>query len=164
MKVLKELVPYVIIVLVVVFIRSFIVTPVRVNGPSMENTLHNGDVLLLEKCDTDYERFDVVVLKYNDEKLVKRIIGLPGDAVEYRNNILYINGERVKESFIDEETEDFSLKQLGYAEIPENCYFVVGDNRDDSLDSRFLGLFEKGDIEGKVIFRIFPFKNFGKIK
>ena len=164
MKLVKELIPYVVIVLVVVLIRTFIITPVRVNGRSMEGNLHNGDILLLEKYDTNYERFDIIVVKYNGEKLVKRIIGLPGDTVEYRNDILYINGEKVNEPFIDEKTEDFSLKQLGYDKIPEGYFFIVGDNRDDSLDSRYLGLFKKESIEGKVIFRIFPFNNFGKIK
>lgn len=164
MKLVKELVPYVVIVLVVVLIRTFIITPVRVNGKSMEGTLHDGDLLLLEKYDNDYERFDIIVAKYNNEKLVKRVIGLPGDTVEYRNNILYINGEKVDESFTDEKTEDFSLKQLGYDKIPEGYYFIVGDNRDDSLDSRYIGLFKKDSIEGKVVFRIFPFNKFGKIK
>lgn len=163
MKLIKELIPYVVIVLVVVLIRSFIITPVRVNGASMESTLYDGDILFLEKFDTDYQRFDIVVLHYNNEKLVKRIIGLPGDTVEYRNNILYINGEEVDESFIDEETEDFSLSDLGYDKIPAGYYFVVGDNRDNSLDSRFVGLFSKKDVKGKVIFRIFPFKSFGKV-
>ena len=164
MKLIKELIPYVVIVFVVVLVRSFIITPVRVNGASMQSTLYDGDILLLEKYDTDYERFDVIVAKYNNEKLVKRIIGLPGDTVEYRNNILYINGEKVEETFTNEITEDFSLKQLGYNTIPEGYYFIVGDNRDDSLDSRYLGLFKKDSIEGKVILRIFPFSSFGKIK
>lgn len=163
MKLIKELIPYVVIVLVVVLVRSFIITPVRVNGDSMKSTLHDGDILLLEKYDTNYKRFDIVVAKYNGEKIVKRVIGLPGDTVEYRNNILYINGERVDEPFTDEDTENFSLKQIGYDKIPEGYYFIVGDNRDDSLDSRYLGLFKKDSIEGKVIFRIFPFSGFGKI-
>lgn len=164
MKLVKELIPYVVIILVVVLVRSFIITPVRVNGSSMNNTLHDGDILLLEKYDKDYERFDIIVAKYNGEKIVKRIIGMPGDKVEYRNNILYINGERLDEPFIDEDTEDFSLKKLGFDKIPQGHYFIVGDNRDDSLDSRYLGLFSKDNIEGKVVFRIFPFKVFGKVK
>lgn len=164
MKLIKELIPYVVIIFVVVVVRTFIITPVRVNGDSMESTLHDGDILLLEKYDTDYKRFDIVVAKYNGEKLVKRVIGLPGDTVQYRNNILYINGERVDETFTNEETENFSLKQIGYDKIPEGYYFVVGDNRDDSLDSRYLGLFKKDSIEGKVLFRIFPFNGFGKVE
>lgn len=164
MKVVRELIPYVVIVLIVVLVRSFIITPVRVNGSSMESTLQDGNILLLEKYDKNYKRFDIVVAEYAGEKLIKRVIGLPGDTVEYRSNILYINGERISEPFINEDTEDFSLRQLGYDKIPEGHYFIVGDNRDDSLDSRYLGLFKKESIEGKVIFRIFPFNKFGKIK
>lgn len=163
MKLVKELIPYIIIIIVVVLVRSFIITPVKVDGPSMEKTLYDGDILLLEKYDKDYERFDVVVLKYNNDKLVKRVIGLPGDRVEYKHDTLYINGEEIEESFINEKTENFSLKELGYNVIPEGYYFVVGDNRNNSLDSRYIGLIKKDDIEGKVIFRIFPFKSFGKI-
>ena len=164
MKIIKELVPYVIIVFVVVLLRAFIITPVRVNGDSMNQTLKDGEILLLEKYDKNFERFDIVVLKYNDEKLVKRIIGMPGENVQYLNNILYINGEKVSEEFLTEETYDFDLKVLGYDKIPENYYFVVGDNRSNSLDSRLIGLISKEDIEGKAIFRIFPFNKFGNIK
>lgn len=164
MKIIKELVPYVIIVLVVVLFRTFIITPVRVNGDSMNQTLKDGEILLLEKYDKKFKRFDIVVLKYNDEKLVKRIIGMPGESVQYLNNILYINGEKVSEEFLTEETYDFDLKVLDYDKIPENYYFVVGDNRDNSLDSRLIGLISKDDIEGKAIFRIFPFNKFGSIK
>ena len=164
MKIIKELVPYVIIVLVVILLRTFIITPVRVNGDSMNQTLKDGEILLLEKYDKKFKRFDIVVLKYNDEKLVKRIIGMPGESVQYRNNILYINGEKVSEEFLTEETYDFDLNVLGYDKIPENYYFVVGDNRSNSLDSRLIGLISKEDIEGKAIFRIFPFNKFGSIK
>lgn len=164
MKIIKELVPYFVIILVVVLIRSFIITPVRVNGNSMNETLQDGEILLLEKYDKDFERFDIVVLNYNNEKLVKRIIGLPGETIEYRNNILYINGKKVEESFISENTENFKLEYLGYDKIPEGYYFVVGDNRDDSLDSRIIGLIPNDKIDGKAIFRIFPFKSFGSLK
>ena len=164
MKIIKELVPYVVIVLAVVLFRTFIITPVRVNGDSMNQTLKDGEILLLEKYDKKFERFDIVVLNYNGEKLVKRIVGMPGESVRYLNNILYINGEKVSEKFLTEETYDFDLKVLGYDKIPENYYFVVGDNRDNSLDSRLIGLISKDDIEGKAIFRIFPFNKFGNIK
>ncbi len=164
MKYIKELVPYIIIIIVVVLLRTFIITPVRVNGPSMNSTLNDGDILLLEKYDTDFQRFDIVVLKYNGDKLVKRVIGLPGETIEYKDNTLYINNKKINEPFLVEETEDFSLKKLGYDKIPDGYYFVVGDNRDNSLDSRFIGLIPKDTMEGKVVFRLFPFKNFGKIK
>ena len=79
MKKIKELIPYILIISLVILIRTFIITPVRVDGPSMEDTLENGDILLLQKFNNNYQRFDIVVLNYNNEKLVKRIIGLPGE-------------------------------------------------------------------------------------
>lgn len=161
---IKEFVPYIVIILVVVLIRTFIITPVRVDGPSMEPALYNGDILLLKKFGNKLERFDVVVLKYQNEKLVKRIIGLPGEKVAYIDSKLYINGKVVEEPFLTETTDNFSLRELGIDQIPQGYYFVVGDNRDDSLDSRHLGLMKKEDIEGEVIFCLFPFKDFGKIQ
>lgn len=163
MSKLKELIPYIIVILLVVLIRTFIITPVRVNGSSMESTLYDGDILLLNKYDESYKRFDIVVLRYQNEKLVKRVVGLPGEKVAYIDNKLYINGKVVDEPFINEATENFSLRELGMDKIPEGYYFVIGDNRDNSLDSRFIGLISEDDIDGKVVFCIFPFKSFGSI-
>lgn len=163
MKVIKELIPYVVIVGVVILVRTFIITPVRVNGPSMENSLYNGDILLLEKFNTSYEQFDIVVANYGNEKIIKRIIGLPGDTVNYIDNKLYVNGEFIDEPFINEATDDFSLQKIGYDAIPAGYYFLVGDNRDNSLDSRFIGLFPESAIDGKVVLRIFPFTRIGKL-
>ena len=163
MKEIKRLIPYAVIILVVVFIRTYIVAPVRVTGPSMENSLHNGDVLLLEKFNNSYERFDIVVVNYGDEKIIKRIIGLPGETVKYVANKLYVNGELIEEPFITDATEDFSLENIGYDTIPAGYYFLVGDNRDNSLDSRFIGLFKESAIDGKVELRIFPFNSIGKL-
>lgn len=150
MKFIKELIPYVVITMIVISIRMFIISPVRVDGTSMYPTLSNNEFLLLSKYDQSYDRFDIVVLKYNKERLVKRIIGLPGETVEYKNNKLYINGKEIEEPFIAVETDDFNLKQLGYDKIPENYYFVVGDNRGASLDSRMIGLINKKDLQGTI--------------
>ena len=110
---------------------------------------------------------DIVVIDHEinneNEHLVKRVIGLPGEYVEYKDSKLYVNKKEVKEDFIKVETDDFSLAKLGFLEIPENYYFVVGDNRGDSSDSRVLGLIPKKEIKGKVVFSLFPFKRFGKI-
>ena len=164
----KEFLSYVIIIVVIVLLRLFIITPVIVDGTSMIPTLDDNQILLLYKLDKNYERFDIVVIdhKVNGEKehLVKRVIGLPGEYVEYKDSKLYINKEEVKEDFIDVETDDFALAKLGYLEIPEGYYFVVGDNRGDSSDSRILGLIPDNEIKGKIIFSIFPFNRFGKIK
>lgn len=158
MKLLKELTPYIIITVVVILVRTFIVSPVRVDGVSMDPTLKNNEYLLLNKFDQVYDRFDIVVLKFNNEKLVKRIIGLPGETVEYNNNKLYINGEEIEEKFISADTNNFSLSRLGYDKIPAGYYFVVGDNRDESKDSRIIGLINKKDIEGTIKISISKFK------
>ena len=161
----KEILPYVIIILTVVIIRTFVVTPVRVNGSSMEPNLYNEEVLLLEKYYRSYQRFDVVVLNFNGERLVKRIIGLPGEHVKYIDDKLYINGKVVAEDFVTaSSTLDYDLMNLNYEVVPENHYFVMGDNRDKSIDSRFIGPIAKSEVIGKVRLRIFPFKTFGIIK
>lgn len=170
MKFLKELIPYLVIIVVVIVIRTFIATPVRVDGSSMDPTLKDGDILILNKLSRNYKRFDIVVVeikqkyykggkaKYKTTKLVKRIIGLPGENIEYKDNKLYING-KVIEDVAPEETEDFSLKDIyGINKIPSDSYFVMGDNRDGSSDSRMseVGLIKKDKILGKTIFRIWP--------
>lgn len=162
-KKLKEYLPYIVILIAIILIRTFIVTLVRVDGSSMENTLHNGEILVLNKLEKDFERFDIVVIKYNNERLVKRIIGLPGEQVRYRNNQLFINGKKIKESFIEEETSNFNIMELGYNRIPKGYYFVVGDNRDNSLDSRYIGLIKKEQIQGTTKIRLFPLHKIGKI-
>ena len=165
MKWMKEYIPYVFIILFVVLLRVYVISPVQVDGSSMVPTLQDNEILLLKKYDHHFERFDIVVLKYNKEKLVKRIIGLPGETVVYRNNTLWIDGKKVEEKFLPENivTSDFNLSGIGYTKIPNGYYFVVGDNRGDSLDSRYIGLIPKKDIEGTVSFRLFPFNVFGKI-
>lgn len=163
-KLLKELYPYVIIIVLVIFVRMFIVTPVRVDGKSMYSTLNNGDILILNKISNNYNRFDIVVIKSGRNKIVKRIIGLPGDKIEYIDNELYINDKKIKDKSISR-TGDFSLMELyGYDKIPDNYYFVMGDNRGNSMDSRDyrIGLIKKSSIIGKTSIRIFPFNKIGK--
>lgn len=165
-KFIKELYPYVIIVVVVVLFRTFIATPVRVDGDSMIDTLHNNDILILNKMDKTYERFNIVVVDINGTKLVKRIIGLPGENIEYKNNELYINNKKMEDKATIR-TNDFSLKELyELEEIPQDSYFVMGDNRGNSLDSRDyrVGLIKKDDIVGITIFRLFPFNKIGTVK
>ena len=157
MKFIKEVIPYILIILVVVLIRTYIVTPVRVNGESMNNTFKNGDILLLSKMDKKYERMDIVVFTYNGERLIKRIIGLPGEKVKIENNKLYINGEEVKDYRENIEMLNYELEEV----IEDNHYFLLGDNRNNSIDSRKLGTINIENISGKVIFSIIPFKKIG---
>ena len=109
------------------------------------------------------KRFDIVVIKYNNEKIIKRVIGLPGDYIEYKDNILYVNGKEIKEEYKRDITNNFSLKDLGYEKIPENKYLVLGDNRSISKDSRIIGLIDKEDIEGYTGIIVFPFKRIGNV-
>ena len=165
-KIIKELYPYVVIVIIVVLFRTYIATPVRVDGDSMKDTLHNNDILILNKLDKSYKRFDIVVVNYNNTKLVKRIIGMPGENISYKDNELYINDKKY-EDIETSRTFDFTLEEL-YAldRIPNNYYFVMGDNRGNSLDSRDyrVGLIKKEDIVGVTIFRLFPFNKIGTVK
>ena len=149
----------------VIFVILYVVTIQQVVGPSMSSTLESQDIVLLSRSHYrlfDMKRFDVIAFEYADTKyLIKRVIGLPGDKVEYRNNTLYINGEVIKEEFLDgHQTEDFSLITMGYETIPEGKYLVLGDNRENSLDSRSFGLIEEEDILGKVSLKIWPIFEF----
>ena len=115
----KEILPYVVVIIVVILIKTYIVSPVKVNGDS--------------------------------------IIGLPGEQVEYIDNKLYINGKVVKEKFKHKDTDDF----IPDHKIPADMYFVVGDNRGNSTDSRVLGYIPKQDILGKANFTIYPLNRIG---
>ena len=153
MKFVKEILPYIIILIFVILIRTFVVTPVIVNGESMSPTLKNNELLLLKKYDKKIERFDIIVFKYNDSRLIKRVIGLPGDKVEYKDGKLYINDEEMIDPF-SSITKNF--KYIGV--VSENSYFVLGDNRNDSVDSRMIGLVTNDMLLGSTDFSIWPIK------
>lgn len=159
MKILKEIVPYVVIVVVVVLIRTFIITPVRVDGGSMNKTLENGDILLLWKLG-NVDREDIIVLDeiIDDEIIIKRVIGLPEETVEIKRGKIYINGKVYKDSYAYGQTNDYEEITLGSDE-----YFILGDNRLISKDSRYFGAIKEKDIKGKIIFRLFPLTGIGKI-
>ncbi len=162
MKIVQEISTYILIAIIVILIRMFIISPVRVDGISMVPTLSNGDFMLIEKFDKNYNRFDIVVLSNNSKRLIKRIVGLPGEKVEYKSNNLYIDDKLIEENFgKGGPTNDFSITQLGVKRIPRDYYLVMGDNRELSMDSRMIGLIKKSDIQGKAIFNFNEF--IGKI-
>ena len=159
----KDFIKIAVLVIIVFAIYMWVIGMQQVVGSSMNNTLNNGDMVLLYKAGYkigNIERFDVVSFYYDETKyLIKRIIGLPGEHIAYKDNQLYVNGEYVEEhrDFI---TDDFDLKELGYDVIPEDMYFVLGDNRENSLDSREIGLVKKEDIIGEAIARVWPITSF----
>lgn len=170
-KKLKELIPYILIIILVIVIRSYIITPVVVVGTSMDDTLKENEILLLSKISyriKDIKRYDIVVVDNEiHDRLIKRVIGLPGDSIEYRDNKLFINNKYVKEDYTSSETNDFTLKDIcNCKEIPKDYYLVLGDNREVSIDSRSsdVGLVKKDDIVGKTIFRFWPLNKISVVK
>ena len=163
---------YILVILLISYLFvHFVAQRTIVNGASMEDTLFDGDNLLVDKISyrfTDPERFDVIVFKYIHEKntyYVKRIIGLPGETVQIDNNgNIYINGEKIEEHYGYEQ-----IQNPGMASNPitlgEDEYFVLGDNRNNSSDSRAenVGNIDKEIIVGKAWVRIWPLHDAGKV-
>ncbi len=168
-NILKDIISYALIILIVVVIRVFIFDPVRVDGPSMNTTLTNGEIVILNKFEyrkKDIKRYDVVVVKVDGKQIIKRVIGLPNETIEVKNNNVYANGKKLKNSFASTKTDDFDLSQIGLKKIPADSYFVMGDNREVSLDSRYMevGTIKKEQILGKASIIIWPLNKIKIIK
>lgn len=140
---------FAIFILSIILVNSFI-DIVRVNGDSMLPTLNDGEFVLSNKFSDNYKRFDIIIFKKGKNTYIKRIIGLPKERLYYQDNILYINGEKIPEHYSQGITNDFKLKGGIDTEIPSNCYYVLGDNREDSLDSRGFGYVLKEEISSKL--------------
>lgn len=159
----------VVVILTFLFI-TFIAQRTEVSGESMAPTLHSGDNLIVEKVTyyfTDPERYDVIVFPYQyDEGVyyIKRIIGLPGETVLIEDGEIYINGDLLEESFGAEPMESAGIASEEIT-LGDNEYFVLGDNRNNSSDSRepSVGLIDGDDILGKAILRIWPLTEIGVI-
>ncbi len=135
----------VLLVVLVVCIFSIKFTFVMVAGNSMEPTYHNGNILFAEK-NTELSRFNTVIIYTKDNSfIIKRVIGLPGETVEYQDNTLYINGKKIEDNYGNGTTNNFSVV------LDKNSYFCLGDNRENSKDSRYFGAFNKDEIFAKVI-------------
>lgn len=157
---IKDSLKYLIVIATVFFIALFVVSFEQVIGPSMEGTLDAGDVTIVNKLVYKFrtiKRNEIVSINQKDKIMVKRVIGLPGEHIEYKDNKLYVNGSLVLENNISLETKDFKLEDIGYETIPKDMYFVLGDNRTNSSDSREFGLVKKDEIIGKIVMRLYPF-------
>jgi len=164
------LVTIIIGVVITVLLYPIIFINYVVDGESMEPTLHDGNKLMVNKVIYDLQevdRFDVIVFHVNkNEDFVKRVIGLPEDELEYKNDRLYVNGKYIEEEYLEPYkkehgdafyTEDFDLQEVtGTKKVPENSLFVMGDNRNNSLDSRSFGFIEIDQIVGKVDLKYWP--------
>lgn len=149
--------------------NHFVGTHTIVEGASMEATLHDEDSLYVDKIAYRFgkpKRFDIIVFRYDEDNYyIKRIIGLPGETVEIKDGIIYINGNKLNENYglenMDELNNTYDAVTIG-----EDEYYVLGDNRNHSTDSRSkdVGLVKKSQIIGKASYRIYPFDTFGKLK
>lgn len=174
-KNIKELIEIIIICLVVTFIFRFAIMPIKVDGSSMYPTLQDHDYAFMSRLHLqDVKRFDIVTIncKKLGNVIIKRVIGLPGERIVYKDDKLFVNGNEINEDFLDQTyvekmkreynvtsfTEDFEYT-VGKDEI-----FVLGDNRLNSLDSRILGCFKKTDILSKKGIILFPFKNMKEVE
>ena len=154
-----EYIKVIIITVLVTYSVLYFVQVSRVVGSSMEPSYQNGNIILVDKFfykRSEPEVNDIVVVEYpvsdNENQIIKRVVGIGGDHIEVKDNHLYRNGEMIEEDYILEtmDTEDFSY------DIPEGKIFVLGDNRNISVDSRMIGYVDfEDDVIGKVFFKVF---------
>ena len=173
---LRTILGYILYILVIIGLTWMIVTFVgqrtRVSGQSMETTLQDGDNLIVDKISYrfhDPSRYDIIVFPYKYEEntfYIKRIIGLPGETVQVKDGYTYINGKKLTSDIYGREVMD----EPGIAEEPiklgSDEYFVLGDNRNHSQDSRdpYVGVLKRSDLMGRAFVRIYPLNKFGVIK
>lgn len=155
---------FLILVTGLVIIRIFFFAPYVVEGVSMYPTLANHERIVVNKW-VYYMRNpnygDVIVLHANDtEDYIKRIIGVEGDELELFNGVLYRNGKIVEEPYINELT----VGNFSKVKVPPDSYFVMGDNRNRSMDSREIGFISKNSVVGRAEFVFYPFESVQRIK
>ena len=147
-----------IVAAVAVLIATLILPVLQIEGTSMEPTLSNGDIVLLTKT-TRFNRGDLCGFTWNNKLLIKRVIGTPGDWIEIdTDGTIYLNGELLEEPYVEQPA--FGECDLEFPfQVPQEQYFVVGDMRESSIDSRnsLIGCIPKDQIVGKVFFRVWPF-------
>lgn len=165
----------IIIGFIVFFIHGFIFIPMTIEGKSMQDTIYQNDHVIFTRFGKIHRQDIVIFQMPNKEVYIKRVIGLPGDTVQYKNDHLYINHREVKESYLAKNikdyhrtvakdvpyTADFEATEItGTKRIPANTYFVLGDNRNLSKDSRTFGVVKKSQIMGIVRMIYYPFNHF----
>lgn len=150
-------------------VRGYALARVNVDGPSMNSTLQNNDVMFEEKISLythDIKRGDIITFNSHDPlapSYIKRVIGLAGDIIEIKDEKVYLNNKELKEDYLSTGTitegGDFLKENVAYT-VPKDSIFVMGDNRIVSKDSRYIGPVKLSDIQGKVFVRVYPFNSF----
>lgn len=170
-EIISTLVTFAIVFLTVMGLHRWVIQPFVVEGRSMDYTLQDGERLFMYKL-AKVDRFDVIVMNSpNRDKLyIKRVIGMPGDSIEVKNDQLLINGQAMDEPYLADKqaeftgnfTSDFKLSDItGQATIPEGHVFVMGDNRQNSHDGRSFGLTPLEDIVGQANLIFWPMDKIG---
>ncbi|HIQ96988.1 MAG TPA: signal peptidase I [Candidatus Limivivens merdigallinarum] len=173
-KELLEMVLYLVIALVAaLLIVKFVGQRTQVDGSSMNPTLYDKENLILDKISyhfRDPERFDIIVFPFEEDgeetHFIKRIIGLPGETVQIIDGYVYINGELLESDIYGKEVMEYAGRAAEPITLGDDEYFVLGDNRNNSRDSRFeeVGNIKRGDITGRAFLRIWPLNKFGLLK
>ena len=153
---------YVICVAVVLLLTNFVAKPVVIRGTSMNPTLQNFDFALSNRLSIvlggEIERFDIVVVRSEEGEIVKRVVGIPGDTISYVNGVLTVNGTQIEEDYIiDDPKKHHADMSVDEETLGTDEYFLMGDNRTGSTDSRYFGPFHRSDIISKDMLVLFPF-------
>ena len=149
-----------IVAAVAVLIATLVLPVLQIEGTSMEPTLVNGDIFMLTKT-TSFNRGELCGFSWNNKLLIKRVIGIPGDWIEIDiDGTVYLNGEKLDEPYAVQLAVGECDLEFPF-QVPQEQYFVLGDMRESSIDSRntLIGCVEKDQVVGKVFFRIWPFKS-----
>jgi len=153
---------------IAIFIVVFVIQPVKVEGTSMQPQLSDQERIFVNRFIyrfTDIERGDVVVFWYprdRSKSFIKRVLGIPGDVLEIRRGTVFVNGVQISEPYLSADFRD--RRSLGKVVVPPGQYFVLGDHRNSSNDSRSWGFVDRRLIYGKAIFSYWPFSRVGLVE